>query len=152
MTRTLPRSAIEVLRYPCDMDLPRRVFLAVAGLATITRTAQAEPVPSQPPGTLTMYGLIGKMTAVAGQRDTLAAALLEGTQGMPGCLSYVVATDPADPDALWITEVWDSQASHQGSLALPGVKAAITKGRPLIAGFSNRVETTPLGGHGLIKP
>ena len=99
-----------------------------------------------------MYGLIGKMTAIAGQRDALAAALLEGTQGMPGCLSYVVATDPADPDALWITEVWDSQASHQGSLALPGVKAAIAKGRPLIAGFSNRVETTPLGGHGLIKP
>lgn len=96
-----------------------------------------------------MYGLIGKMTAVTGQRDALAAALLEGTQAMPGCLSYVVATDPADPDALWITEVWDSQASHQASLALPGVQAAITKGRPLIAGFSNRVETTPLGGHGL---
>ena len=99
-----------------------------------------------------MYGLIGKMAAVTGQRDTLAAALLEGTQGMPGCLSYVVATDPADPDALWITEVWDSQASHQASLALPGVKAAIAKGRPLIAGFSNRVETSPIGGQGLAQP
>jgi hypothetical protein len=33
----------------------------------------------------TMYGLIGKMTAVGGQRDTLAAVLLEGTQAMPGC-------------------------------------------------------------------
>ena len=99
-----------------------------------------------------MYGLIGKMTAVTGQRDALAAALLEGTGAMPGCLSYVVATDPADQDALWITEVWDNQASHQGSLALPAVKAAIAKGRPLIAGFSNRVETTPLGGYGLAKP
>jgi len=99
-----------------------------------------------------MYGLIGKMTAVTGQRDALAAALLEGTGAMPGCLSYVVATDPADLDALWITEVWDSQASHQASLALPAVKAAIAKGRPLIAGFSNRVETTPVGGFGLAKP
>ena len=99
-----------------------------------------------------MYGLIGKMTAVSGQRDALAAVLLEGTGAMPGCLSYVVATDPADPDALWITEVWDSQASHQASLALPAVKAAIAKGRPLIAGFSNRVETTPLGGYGLARP
>ena len=99
-----------------------------------------------------MYGLIGKMTAVTGQRDALAAALLEGTGAMPGCLSYVVATDPADLDALWITEVWDSQASHQASLALPAVKAAIAKGRPLIAGFSNRVETTPVGGFGLVKP
>lgn len=96
-----------------------------------------------------MYGLIGKMTATPGQRDALAAILLEGTGAMPGCLSYVVATDPADPDGLWITEVWDSAESHAASLALPGVKAAIAKGRPLIAGFSNRVETTPLGGHGL---
>jgi quinol monooxygenase YgiN len=96
-----------------------------------------------------MYGLIGKVTAAAGQRDALAAILLEGTQEMPGCLSYVVASDPADAEALWITEVWDSQASHQASLKLPPVQAAIARGRPLIAGFSNRVETAPLGGVGL---
>jgi quinol monooxygenase YgiN len=96
-----------------------------------------------------MYGLIGKMTAVAGQRDTLAAILLDGTHAMPGCLSYVIARDPADDNALWITEVWDSQASHKASLSLPAVQAAIAKGRPLIAGFSNRVETVPIGGHGI---
>jgi quinol monooxygenase YgiN len=96
-----------------------------------------------------MYGLIGKMNAVSGQRDALAAILLEGTHAMPGCLSYIIARDPGDDDALWITEVWDSQASHKASLSLPSVQAAIAKGRPLIAGFSNRVETTPIGGHGL---
>lgn len=96
-----------------------------------------------------MYGLIGKMSAVAGQRDALAAVLLEGTGEMPGCLSYVVATDPEDPDGLWITEVWDSRESHRASLALPAVKAAIERGRPLIAGFGQRVETEPLGGFGL---
>lgn len=99
-----------------------------------------------------MYGLIGKMSAVQGERDALASILLEGTAAMPGCLSYIVATDPTDPDALWITEVWDDQASHQASLALPAVKAAIEKGRPLIAGFSNRTETGPIGGHGLNQP
>jgi len=57
--------------------------------------------------------------------------------------------DPADPDALWITEVWDSKESHQASLALPSVQATIQKARPLIAGFSNRVETAPIGGQGL---
>lgn len=96
-----------------------------------------------------MYGLIGKMTAIQGQRDPLARAMLEGTAAMPGCLSYIIAHDPADPDALWITEVWDSKESHAASLALPAVKAAIAKGRPLIAGFSNRTETTPIGGYGL---
>ena len=96
-----------------------------------------------------MYGLIGKMTAAAGQRDALAGILLENDGGMPGCLSYIIAQDPADPDALWITEVWDSQASHMASLELPAVQAAIAKARPIIAAFSNRVETTPLGGIGL---
>lgn len=98
-----------------------------------------------------MYGLIGKMTAVAGQRDALASMLLESTQSMPGCLSYVIATDPAEAEALWITEVWDSAASHKASLSLPAVQATITKARPLIAGFSNGVETVPIGGHGLAK-
>ena len=96
--------------------------------------------------------MIGKVSLVPGQRDAFAALLLEAGQAMPGCLSYVIATDPADADALWITEVWDSQASHKASLSLPAVQAAITKGRPMIAGFGNRVETVPLGGHGLSKP
>ena len=100
-------------------------------------------------GATSMYGLIGRMRAVPGQRAALAAILLEGTSAMPGCLSYVIAEDPADADALWVTEVWDSAASHQGSLALPAVKDAIARGRPLIAGFDSHTETRPLGGHGL---
>jgi quinol monooxygenase YgiN len=96
-----------------------------------------------------MYGLIGKIKTVPGQRDALATILAEGTQAMPGCVSYVIALDPADENALWITEVWDSQASHRASLSLPAVQAAIANGRPMIAGFSNRVETVPIGGHGI---
>lgn len=96
-----------------------------------------------------MYGLIGKMTTVAGKRDELIAILLEGVGVMPGCLSYVVAKDPADADAIWITEVWDSEQSHKASLSLPAVKQAITRGRPLVAGFSNGTVTEPVGGHGL---
>jgi quinol monooxygenase YgiN len=67
---------------------------------------------------------------------------------MPGCLSYVVAA-AAEPDALWVTEVWESQTRHQASLQLPAVQAVIAEGRPLIASFSNRVETAPIGGHGI---
>jgi quinol monooxygenase YgiN len=96
-----------------------------------------------------MYGLIGKMKAIAGQRDALVSILLEGVSGMPGCLSYVVARDPSDPDAIWVTEVWDNQASHKASLSLPAVKDAITRGRPLIASFDQYIETAPVGGHGL---
>jgi quinol monooxygenase YgiN len=96
-----------------------------------------------------MYGLIGKMKAASGQRDALIAVLLEGTTTMPGCLSYIIATDPGDPDAIWITEAWDSEASHKASLSLASVQAAIAKGRPMIAGFGERFVTAPVGGHGL---
>lgn len=96
-----------------------------------------------------MYGLIGKMVALPGKRDELAGILLDGVESMPGCLSYVIATDPADANALWITEVWDAKASHEASLSLPAVRAAIGKGKPLIASFSDGVVTTPIGGHGL---
>ncbi len=95
-----------------------------------------------------MYGLIGKMIAVPGQRDALIAILLDGAGGMPGCLSYIVAQDAADADAIWITEVWDSQESHAASLSLPRVQQAIARGRPLIAGFGERFETVPVGGAG----
>ncbi len=97
-----------------------------------------------------MYGLIGKMIAAPGQRDALIAILLESAAGgMPGCLSYIVAQDRTDADALWITEVWDSQESHAASLSLPSVQQAIARGRPLIAGFGERFETVPVGGMGL---
>jgi quinol monooxygenase YgiN len=91
-----------------------------------------------------MYGLIGKMSAVEGQRDALAAILAEATGEMPGCLSYVLAHDAQDPNGIWITEVWDNAESHKASLKLPAVQAAIAKARPMIAGFGNRVETTPI--------
>lgn len=96
-----------------------------------------------------MHGLIGKIVAVPGQRDALAQILLEGIGDMPGCLSYIVAEDLADANAIWVTEVWEDAAAHRASLALPSVQAAIAKGRPLIADFAPGTLTRPVGGHGL---
>ncbi|MBW8838073.1 MAG: antibiotic biosynthesis monooxygenase, partial [Burkholderia sp.] len=93
-----------------------------------------------------MYGLIGRIRAVAGKRTELAAVLVQEDGAMPGCLSYVVAEDPDDADALWVTEVWTDEAAHKASLSLPAVQAAIAKGRPLIAGFDSRLVTNVLGG------
>jgi quinol monooxygenase YgiN len=98
-----------------------------------------------------MYGLISKLITVPSQREALVAILVGDVGAMPGCLSYVVARDPIDPDALWITEVWDGQESHAASLALPAVKQAIARGKPLIARFAERFVTEPIGGHGLVR-
>lgn len=99
----------------------------------------------------TMYGLIGRIDATPGQRETLAQILVDGAAGMPGCRSYVVALDTERPDSLWVTEVWESAELHAASLELPSVQEAIAKGRPLIAGFSARHVTNPVGGHGLTE-
>jgi quinol monooxygenase YgiN len=124
------------------MKIGRREFVAATVAAVGAGTVGAQEGRQ-------MYGLIGKMKVVEGQRDALIAILLEGTGAMPGCLSYVVATDPADANGIWITEVWDTKESHAGSLSLPAVKAAIAKGKPLITGFENAVTTMPIGGVGL---
>jgi quinol monooxygenase YgiN len=129
------------------MAVSRRIALgtlaAVASAPALAAdAAAAAPSPAAGP----LYGLIGKMRAQPGQRDALIAILAEGTAAMPGCLGYVIARDKADPDALWITETWDSAASHAASLTLPAVRAAIAKGRPLIAGFGERFETESVAG------
>jgi len=96
-----------------------------------------------------MYGLIGKFKAVSGQRDALIAAMLDDDSTIPGCLSFVVARDPTDADVVWITEVWEDQASHKASLELSSVKESIKRAMPLIASFDQHVETVPVGGIGL---
>jgi quinol monooxygenase YgiN len=128
------------------MHMTRRDFVALAGASAV---AAATPSCASLKSETNMYGLIGKIKIVPGQRDVLISILIDGVSGMPGCLSYIVAKDPADADAIWITEVWESQESHQASLSLPSVQQAISRGKPLITGFGERFETTPVGGHGL---
>jgi quinol monooxygenase YgiN len=136
-----------VTRIGMSMSMNRRSFIFTAGAAAAS-TACA-PVSAFTVEEKKMYGLIGKMMAIPEKRDELIAILLEGVAGMPGCLSYVIARDPADANAIWITEVWDSQSSHKASLSLPSVKQVIAKGKPLIASFGERFVTEPVGGHGL---
>ena len=103
---------------------------------------------STPPARLTaapaLYGVLGRMISVPGKREQLIAILIEGTGAMPGNKSYVIARDLKDPNAIWITEVWESRDAHAASLKLPRVQRAIKAARPLIAGFDSRAETQPL--------
>jgi quinol monooxygenase YgiN len=127
----------------------RREFMTAIAAVAVTSalpgcaSAQQEKKP--------MYGLMGKMKVAPGKRGEVIRLLLDGTTAMPGCLSYVVAEDPTDPDAIWITEVWDSKESHEASLRLPSVREAIAQARPLITGFGERFETVPVGGIGLLS-
>ncbi len=96
-----------------------------------------------------MYGIIGQIQATEGNRDKLIEILLTGTKEMPGCKLYAISTDTTDETGIWITEIWDSETSHQASLQLPAVQKAIADGRPMIAGFGERRIVTPVGGIGV---
>jgi quinol monooxygenase YgiN len=95
--------------------------------------------------------MYGKIIAQPGQRDALVAILLEAAATLPdavGCELYIVNLSATEPDAVWVTEVWESAAAHAASLTREDVKAIIQRGRPLIAG-GERIEVVPVGGKGL---
>lgn len=96
-----------------------------------------------------MYGLIAQIQSAPGQRAMLVEKLLAGSNDLPGCIDYGISLDREDPDAVWVTEVWESEELHAASLELPQVKAVIAEAMPLIAGFGTRVETEPVAGTGI---
>lgn len=103
---------------------------------------------------MTMFGLYGKITVYPGQRDALIALLLEAAallQDDPDCNLYIVNESATEPDTIWVTEVWGSQAAHQASVTREDIRAIIQLGRPLIAG-GERIEVVPVGGKGLFTP
>lgn len=89
-----------------------------------------------------MYGIINRFTAHPGKRDELVAAMTsDAGSAMEGCRSFVVAHDPADPDVMWLTEVWESRESWQVSVDQPGVKASLDVAIPLVKDWGTTVET-----------
>jgi len=100
-----------------------------------------------------MYLLQGRLLAKAEERDQLAAILLQAAALMEqaiGCKLYAVATDMANSDAVHITEIWDSQADHDASLNVAGVRELIQQAMPLLAAPPQKgQEYNILGGWGL---
>jgi quinol monooxygenase YgiN len=100
---------------------------------------------------MSRFGLYGKIVVQPERRDAMVAVLLEAAsllQNDPECELYVVNVSPTEPDVMWVTEVWRSQAAHRASLAREDIRALIERGMPLIAG-GERIEVVPVGGKGL---
>jgi len=95
--------------------------------------------------------LYSKIRSQAGQRDKLVAVLLDAAavlQQVSGCQLYIVSVSATEPETVWVTEAWRSQADHEASLTREDIKPILMRGRPLIAGFE-RIEIEPIGGKGL---
>ncbi|MEM7134339.1 MAG: antibiotic biosynthesis monooxygenase [Chloroflexota bacterium] len=97
------------------------------------------------------YGLYGKLVTQAGKRDAVTEILLRDVNELKsvGCKLYIVNHAAEEPDAIWVTEVWDSAESHAASLQLPTVKAAIAEAMPMLTGEFDQVKLDVVGGLGL---
>ncbi|WP_223788334.1 antibiotic biosynthesis monooxygenase family protein [Marinicella meishanensis] len=66
------------------------------------------------------FGIQVTFKAVKGKGDDLVRILSEAAaiiENLPGCQSFIVLQGMADPDRVMVTKIWDSQQSHQASLA-----------------------------------
>ena len=99
------------------------------------------------------YGLHGKLTATAKNRQQLVSILLEASKLVStasGCRLYLVSEDQKNNDSIWVTEVWDTKEDHDNALKQENVRALITKAMPLIAGQPEGGQVfTVLGGAGI---
>jgi quinol monooxygenase YgiN len=95
-----------------------------------------------------MYGLIVKLTSAAGRRTELIEVLGgDDSHTILGCLSFIVAEDQANEDVLWVTEVWESEASHKASLDLPPSKSGLPAIETLVARHERVAVTKPVEKH-----
>jgi quinol monooxygenase YgiN len=99
------------------------------------------------------YFLLGKLTAKAGHREDLVQILIEASQLVStaqGCKLYVVGKESADPDSVYITEIWNSKEDHDNSLKVEGVRELIMKAMPLLEGPPQKgQELEIIGGTGI---
>jgi quinol monooxygenase YgiN len=99
---------------------------------------------------VTAVARYGKAVAHPGRVEALAGHLLaaaEGLSGDPGCLLYLVNREKADPDTVWVTEVWRSQADLDASLARIRGSDQVAAAMALVKDWQ-MIELEPLGGKG----
>lgn len=80
------------------------------------------------------YLLHGKL--ITQQPEELAAILSDASRLVStakGCHLYVISLDVAEPEAVFITEIWDSKEEHDQSLNIEGVRELIMKAMPLLS-------------------
>ena len=103
---------------------------------------------------MSKYGLQGALRAQSGKGKELADILLEAAEllsPIEACQLYVVGRDAADPDLVWITEVWDSKEDQQDSLKMETVRALINKALPLMEHMPEKgLEMDIIGGKGVL--
>lgn len=88
-----------------------------------------------------MYLIHGKLNAKPTHADELASILLEASKLVStakGCKLYVIGKDQSDPNAVYVTEIWESKEDHDNSLNVEGVRELIMKAMPILDGLPTK--------------
>jgi quinol monooxygenase YgiN len=96
--------------------------------------------------------MIIKLPAQEGKGEELVAVLAEvvaATASEPGTLQYVCLQDNANPDMVWMYEMYSDQAAVDAHMGGAVFQAAFPKIRKLLAGAPEFNNVTPRVGKGL---
>jgi quinol monooxygenase YgiN len=92
----------------------------------------------------------GKATAKPGKGGELAEILLAAAAELeddPGCRLYLINRQADDPDVVWVTELWRSQADLDASLERIRGSSSVAAAMALVDDWE-MVELDLLGGKG----
>ena len=99
-----------------------------------------------------MYGLFGKLTAKAGNRDAFIAILKQAAEIVgqdPTCHAYIINKDLANDTTICVFEIWEDKSAHDASLQDNRVRELISQALPLMNGVPESTEMDIAGGHGI---
>ncbi len=99
---------------------------------------------------MTAVARYGKAIAHEGQGAALAKHLLAAAEGLasdPGCVLYLINQEKGNPDTVWVTEVWRSQADLDASVARIRGSEQVAAAMALVS-YWQVIEVEPLGGKG----
>ncbi|WP_110587953.1 putative quinol monooxygenase [Microbacterium suaedae] len=84
------------------------------------------------------FANVGTLGVLPGHRDDVVRILTRRSADLAdaGCLLYEVGVNDehADPETVFVAELWTSAEAHAASLDLPSVRAAIAEAAPLLSG------------------
>ena len=100
------------------------------------------------------FALLDRLTAKPGQRGEVIEILLESgklVEADPACLLYLVSESVADPDVIWVQDLWTSREEHEASLKRPELRPFIDRAMPLLEGMPEQMEIRLVGGKGPLR-
>jgi len=99
---------------------------------------------------VTSVARYGKATAKQGKGGELADVLLAAARELeadPGCALYLINRQSDDPDVVWVTELWRSQADLDASLERIRGSDSVAQAMALVDDWQ-MIELDLLGGKG----